>query len=59
MSEIYKLKKEVEPISKKNAIVSAKLEYYYSFDDFEWIGSDIIQRDMCLIDSAVMRIGNS
>lgn len=51
---LHKLKEDYETAKEKNFKYMEQLDRYYNFDTFEEVGSDLIARDLCLLDSAML-----
>lgn len=54
LNEVLKLRHQFDKLEQANKSVKVALDNYYSIDQFESIGGDLMARDLNLIDSCLL-----
>ena len=49
-----KIKNEFETIKEKRQVIKQQIEKFYDIDNFSTISQDLLERDICAVDSAMV-----
>ena len=52
--ELLKIKNEFETIKEKRQVIKQQIEKFYDIDNFSTISQDLLERDICAVDSAMV-----